>query len=252
MGLRPGFLSSAAPAPASSRQPSSINNAAANIAANAANLGPRSSTVADAEALIAQLPTDANPLDGCTKAPARNPNAGSSGAIIEAAGRGSLRRPLRRAELEQPQHGNGANDVTTYNDFPAASQEVRYIDPEQRELQQRMRSRMLADSPVRDEAAADEGGGRALRGPPAQQQQQQPQSSQDSDYGALMDCDDEEDEELIGAQPPPPQPARAHSATASVAASGRAAPTAPSSTSSPLPSRVAAPPASGRIHSWGR
>ena len=229
MGLRPGFLSSAAPAPASSRQPSSINNAAANIAANAANLGPRSSTVADAEALIAQLPTDANPLDGCTKAPARNPNAGSSGAIIEAAGRGSLRRPLRRAELEQPQHGNGANDVTTYNDFPAASQEVRYIDPEQRELQQRMRSRMLADSPVRDEAAADEGGGRALRGPPAQQQQQQPQSSQDSDYGALMDCDDEEDEELIGAQPPPPQPARAHCATASVAASGRAAPTAPSS-----------------------
>ena len=54
---------------------------------------------------------------------------------------------MRRSELEASQLGN---DVTAaYFEPPAPSQEVRYIDPEQREVQERIRSRMLA-SPQED------------------------------------------------------------------------------------------------------
>ena len=116
-------------------------------------LSARTNTVAEAEALLAQLP-DGNQLDGCTKAPLALGGGGTGTSALVSGGapvNGSapvVRRPMRRAEVE----GGGHNNVTTFLD-PASqqAQEVRYVDPEQREAQGLLRSRMLA-SPEPDSA----------------------------------------------------------------------------------------------------
>ena len=144
MALRPGFLSASAPAPKGAADTSS------------SRLGGRSDTVADAEALLAQLPVG-NQLEACTKAPIplhAGGSSSSSNALVSASA-AAVRRPVRRAELE----GGGAGDVTTFNHDPASqpAQEVRYVDPEQREAQERLRSRMLASpEPDQDDAYDDD------------------------------------------------------------------------------------------------
>ena len=104
----------------------------------------RCGTVASAEMILQGLETGGG-LDDCTMAPM--PAAGR-GALALARDDGLVpRRPVRRAEL----------DGTDGESWEASQvSEVRYEDPQQREQQARIRSRMLS-SPADDEGgAADE------------------------------------------------------------------------------------------------